>query len=51
MYVLYLNKRKNKLNNIPVKRYEIPTEHREFKPVENTNIFNEAGRFHFLEWN
>ena len=40
-----------KQENIPVKRYEIPMGHRKFKPVENTNVFNEAGRFHSKEWN
>ena len=28
----------------------LPTEHREFKPVETDSV-NEAGRFHSLEWN
>ena len=29
----------------------LPTEHREVKPVENELSYNEAGRFHSLEWN
>ena len=38
-------------NNMIIMFKQIPTEHREFKPVENTNVFDEAGRFHSLEWN
>ena len=38
-------------NNMIIMFKQIPTEHREFKPVENTNVFNEAGRLHSLEWN
>ena len=38
------NLKKNKLNNILVGR-------KEFKPVENTNVFNEAGRFGSFEQN
>ena len=38
-------------NNMIIMFNKIPTEHREFKPVENTNVFDEAGRFHSLEWN
>ena len=30
---------------------KLPTEHRKVKPVENTNVFDEAGRFHSLECN
>lgn len=30
---------------------KLPTEHREFKPVENTAVFNEAGRLHPLGCN
>ena len=30
---------------------QIPMEHRKFKPVENTNVFNEAGRLHPLGCN
>lgn len=29
----------------------LPTEHRDVKPVENDISFDEAGRFHSLEWN
>ena len=38
-------------NNMIIMFNKIPTEHREFKPVENTNVFDEAGRLHSLEWN
>ena len=31
-------------NNMIIMFNKIPTEHREFKPVENTVVFNEAGR-------
>ena len=30
---------------------KLPTEHRKVKPVENTIVFDEAGRFHSKEWN
>lgn len=30
---------------------KLPTEHRKVKPVENTNVFDEAGRFHPLGCN
>ena len=38
-------------NNMIIMFNKIPTEHREFKPVENTNVFDEAGRLHPLGWN
>ena len=37
-------------NNMIIMFKQIPTEHREFKPVETDSV-NEAGRFHSLEWN
>ena len=30
---------------------KLPMERRKVKPVETTNVFDEAGRFHSLEWN
>ena len=33
-------------NNMIIMFKQIPTEHREFKPVENTNVFDKAGRLH-----
>lgn len=38
-------------NNMIIMFKQIPTEHREFKPVENTTVFNEAGRLHPLGCN
>ena len=38
-------------NNMIIMFKQIPTEHREFKPVENTNVFDEAGRLHPLGCN
>ena len=38
-------------NNMIIMFKQIPTEHRKFKPVENTNVFDEAGRLHPLGCN
>lgn len=41
-----------KIINLPCDSLvNLPTEHREVKPVESELLFNEAGRFHSLEWN
>ena len=41
-----------KIINLPCDSLvNLPTEHREVKPVENELSFDEAGRFHSKEWN
>ena len=39
------------MTKISMNKSNLPTEHREVKPVENELSFDEAGRFHSLEWN
>ena len=39
------------MTKISMNKNNLPTEHREVKPVENDISFDEAGRFHSLEWN
>ena len=39
------------MTKISMNKNNLPTEHREVKPVENELSFDEAGRFHSLEWN
>ena len=39
------------MTKISMNKNNLPTEHREVKPVENELSFDEAGRLHSLEWN